>query len=366
MIIGPSKNLWEFVESYFKSHPEQKRIKIKEDNKQWFTFYNVAQSIFRVIGFLGFGAGITGKVKELVDPAGSVLVVKTQGGKLFEIYPSRVNTTQVDEEQEVLTRLGLLLDIHEKTLDKAKPLISQKTRDLLFQSECDRLQNLDYTKQEREKHSIVGNSINTNKRLYYFMEKCQGVSLLELLQEVEAGKKVLSMLQFFHIALGCAKALLQMHQKLTIHCDLKPEHFLIFLNPDETCEVKLIDFGFSLLLSQNNEVRILTISRGTEGFVAPECYKGHFSANSDTFALGWIFKTMDAGHIIESLGKKMCVPNPTKRKPLLEIISILERHIKTLRDANEEDDLNVPEVPQEQEEFHETALSKLFSHCCTM
>lgn len=67
---------------------------------------------------------------------------------------------------------------------------------------------------------------------------------------------------------GCAKGLQHLHEKGWVHCDIKPDNFLV----DEKINVKLIDFsiaqkqskGFALLQKKPKSLR------GTRSYMAPE------------------------------------------------------------------------------------------------
>ena len=332
MQSGPSKQLWEFVESYFQANSKENRIKIKtqENNqKRKFTFYRVKDTIYHAIGFMGFGAGLTAKVKELENDVGAPLAVKTLGGKGYEALS---DVSNVDEEQEVMEHLLKLKAVHVRLLEAPKPLIRQKTRDLLYRREWERLSSLGgYSPDELHQGSIIQNGVISNKRLYYFMEKCQGMTLFALLQEVFAGKRVLSELQLLNIAQGCAKALLDMHIKLTIHCDLKPEHFFVLLKSDDKCEVELIDHGFSLLLKHKDEVRTIDVARGTYSYIPPESKSCEYSVKGDIYSLGRVFYIMkNLNGLIANLATNMQKHNPARRMTLEVVILTLEELIAPL------------------------------------
>ncbi|XP_057830267.1 G-type lectin S-receptor-like serine/threonine-protein kinase At2g19130 [Cryptomeria japonica] len=76
----------------------------------------------------------------------------------------------------------------------------------------------------------------------------------------------------FDIALGTARGLHYLHEKCRdciIHCDIKPENILL----DNNFSAKLADFGLAKLVGRDFS-RVLTTTRGTRGYLAPEWISG--------------------------------------------------------------------------------------------
>ncbi|XP_059063057.1 G-type lectin S-receptor-like serine/threonine-protein kinase SD2-2 [Cryptomeria japonica] len=76
----------------------------------------------------------------------------------------------------------------------------------------------------------------------------------------------------FVIALGTARRLHYLHEKCRdciIHCDIKPENILL----DNNFSPKLADFGLAKLVGRDFS-RVLTTTRGTRGYLAPEWISG--------------------------------------------------------------------------------------------
>lgn len=74
------------------------------------------------------------------------------------------------------------------------------------------------------------------------------------------------------------------HSERVIHCDIKPDNFLLFTGD----RIRLTDFGIA-------RVALHTLQgsgAGTLGYVAPEQAMGHVSPRSDVFALGITFYRM--------------------------------------------------------------------------
>ena len=81
------------------------------------------------------------------------------------------------------------------------------------------------------------------------------------------------------------------HERRIIHCDIKPENFILFA-PNR---LRLADFGIAKLAFRT----VKASGSGTLGYVAPEQAMGRPSYPSDVFSLGLIFYRMLAGSLPE-------------------------------------------------------------------
>lgn len=80
------------------------------------------------------------------------------------------------------------------------------------------------------------------------------------------------------------------HSARIIHCDVKPENFILF--PDN--RLRLTDFGFSKLAQRS----VLKASgSGTVGYCAPEQALGRPMFQSDVFALGLVIYEVFSGEL---------------------------------------------------------------------
>jgi serine/threonine-protein kinase len=82
-------------------------------------------------------------------------------------------------------------------------------------------------------------------------------------------------------------ALAYAHEQRIVHCDVKPENFIVF--PDD--RLRLTDFGIAKVVQRN----LQAAGTGTVGYLAPEQAMGRPSLRSDVFSLGVVIWQMFAG-----------------------------------------------------------------------
>lgn len=81
------------------------------------------------------------------------------------------------------------------------------------------------------------------------------------------------------------------HACRIIHCDVKPENFIVF--PDNV--LRLTDFGFSKVALRS----VKASGSGTLGYIAPEQALGRPMFQSDVFALGLVIYKLFSNHLPE-------------------------------------------------------------------
>ena len=132
-------------------------------------------------------------------------------------------------------------------------------------------------------------SCENNKQIHLIMEYIGKNSLHAFLKartnrrlEEHEAKKIYAQV---------CKGIAYCHSKNIVHRDLKLENIII----DDNKNIKIIDFGFSIVVSPD---KTLNIFCGTPSYMAPEIvskkdYKGHLT---DTWALGILLFTLLCGH----------------------------------------------------------------------
>lgn len=81
------------------------------------------------------------------------------------------------------------------------------------------------------------------------------------------------------------------HRQRIIHCDIKPENFILF--PEN--RLRLTDFGIARVAQST----VSGSGSGTVGYMAPEQAMGKPSKRSDVFSLGLVIYRMLTGHLPE-------------------------------------------------------------------
>ena len=112
------------------------------------------------------------------------------------------------------------------------------------------------------------------------MENCQGVELIEFLNQSKRQDDVFVRYIFHKIA----SALHQLHIAGVAHRDIKPENIIL----TENFDIKLIDLGYGISLSGRNQDGFNRTTLGTPMYMAPEIvnkqpYQG---SDVDLFAYG--------------------------------------------------------------------------------
>lgn len=81
------------------------------------------------------------------------------------------------------------------------------------------------------------------------------------------------------------------HERKIIHCDIKPENFILF--PDN--RLRLADFGIARIARRT----VNGSGSGTVGYMSPDQAMGRPSLRSDVFSLGLLIYRLMTGHLPE-------------------------------------------------------------------
>jgi calcium-dependent protein kinase len=142
-----------------------------------------------------------------------------------------------------------------------------------------------------------------NEFFYVVMEYCGGGDLFDKIIE----KEVFSESEARTICYKLLSAIAHCHANGIAHRDLKPENILLPANIDSaaskdllSCEVKIIDFGLSKIVSPsqiNGFARDLNSVVGTPYYVAPEVFDGFYTPACDLWSIGVIAYVLLSGYL---------------------------------------------------------------------
>ena len=110
-------------------------------------------------------------------------------------------------------------------------------------------------------------------------------TLADRLQYRLSSRTIVELAEQMMTAVACA------HEQGIMHCDLKPENFVLF--PGN--RLRLADFGIAKVARRTIEAS----ASGTVGYIAPEQAMGKPSFRSDVFSLGLILYRMYSGQLPE-------------------------------------------------------------------
>lgn len=103
------------------------------------------------------------------------------------------------------------------------------------------------------------------------------------------------LVKFAKIAEQMAMSLLQMHEKKWVHCDVKPDNFLL----NEEGVIKLIDFTISRRAATGLIGRMFgkqKVIQGTRSYMSPEQIRGQpLDGRADIYSLGCVFFELLSG-----------------------------------------------------------------------
>eukprot|EP00253_Pinus_taeda_P009731 PITA_09731 len=148
--------------------------------------------------------------------------------------------------------------------------------------------------------------INLVRLLGYCFESCTSALVYEYMVNGSLEKfifarrengQILSWEQLHSIALGVARGIAYLHQdceKRIIHFDIKPQNILL----DADFTPKVVDFGLAKLCGKGHDHILITVPRGTPGYVAPEVWSrdmGPVTGKSDVYSFGMLLLEIVGG-----------------------------------------------------------------------
>lgn len=287
-VIHVDEKTWDLVEQQFLANPDLLKLD-KKSSKLSHSFLKIGDDIFAVQTNDYLGEGNYGKVKLIMNRAGDQYAVKIEGAGV---------EAENNAEKEIMRIVGYY--------------IAEMNRE--------------YNKEFKGRHS-------EHKR-YTVMLLLKGHELHDHLyfgqrlvkKQVDEPTRLL-------MAIKSAEAIQVLHDKRIVHCDIKPENFMMNVDGDQIT-ISSFDFGFSIKLAKGR-VSVLDKPKGTDFYLAPEIEGPKYSDDehalasysfaSDVFALGKMFDyDLDISSLLPpDLISGMTADNPSHRTMLPAVIDKL-------------------------------------------
>ncbi len=131
----------------------------------------------------------------------------------------------------------------------------------------------------------------TQEKIFLVMEYLKGGELLKAICHREKYNEE----DCRRLMRQLVKSLKYMHSRRVIHRDIKPEN-IILATRDFYSPLKIVDFGFSILLDRVDNKVTTKYSCGTPGYMSPEILSSNtYGLASDIWSLGVVFYIMLSG-----------------------------------------------------------------------
>ena len=131
--------------------------------------------------------------------------------------------------------------------------------------------------------AAVYDVLEEGDEMFLVMELVEGETLRQRMRQL------MSLSQFFGMAIQCAEALVAAHERGIVHCDIKPENIML----TQSGQVKILDFGVAKHLPRSDQSS--TVDRagtmaGTPAYMSPEVLLENVpDGRADMFSLGVVF-----------------------------------------------------------------------------
>lgn len=247
----------------------------------------------------GIGKGAFGHVKSVIDKEGNLYAIKVENEAEMTANPLKAQLHT--DEREVLDML-----------------------------------EIPYIQGEMSRES---ESKNTIKKKYTLIPLQRGMNLRDRLDQKDSSPP-LTPFQKQIIALQCCELTDHLHKMGIIHCDIKPDNFMVNIDPKDPNHIKvsMVDFGLAKKLAEGKNDCYRGFECGTRGppndpfsgYMALESFGTNpkHSKSSDTFALGQIInKDLNLVHHDSFLYLHMSSSSEGKRSSLDKVITQLRHDI---------------------------------------
>ncbi|KAF9602826.1 hypothetical protein IFM89_031686 [Coptis chinensis] len=116
-----------------------------------------------------------------------------------------------------------------------------------------------------------------------------------------------------HIIRGVAKGLAYLHEECRqkiVHLDIKPQNILL----DQSFNVKVSDFGLSMLIDKDQSQQVMSTMRGIRGYLAPEWFNSVVTEKFNVYSFGVVALEIVCGR------KNLDFSQPEESMHLLNIL----------------------------------------------
>jgi len=291
-VITPEQ--WTQAESFLQDKPNGTKIDRKGGGD--ISFVKIENQIFAMTNkkfFDPLGEGTFGTVKMIENKEGARFAVKIEG---------RGARGEQDAEKRIGEITGFLIGEASRALDKPKDFKGKVT----------------------------------NQKLYTVMQLQPGKDIAKHIYGDHQNKPLqLNDTQKLLIALKCCQSVQTLHDKRTIHADIKPANFVTDINGNQIT-LGAVDFGFSMIKQADQEV-IVAPWKGSHPYMAPELgndkrHKACFSNASDVFALGKMFE--NDLNLSPHVFQDMLTNDPTQRASINSVITKLISELENRSDLD--------------------------------
>uniref|UniRef100_A0A0E0KQI0 Receptor-like serine/threonine-protein kinase n=1 Tax=Oryza punctata TaxID=4537 RepID=A0A0E0KQI0_ORYPU len=187
---------------------------------------------------------------------------------------------------------------------------------------------------------LIGFSCKGDERLLVYEYMSNGSLDTHLFRSNNIG--TLNWSTRYQIALGVARGLAYLHESCRdciIHCDIKPQNILL----DDSFVPKIADFGMAKLLGRDFS-RVLTTTRGTIGYLAPEWISGvAITPKIDVYSYGMVLLEIISGKMNSHRESNSCTDHIVYF-PVEVAYKLLEGDVLSLVDDKLNGDVSVEEV----------------------
>jgi calcium-dependent protein kinase len=122
--------------------------------------------------------------------------------------------------------------------------------------------------------------------LFFVMELCEGGDLFERLAQRATERKHFSEAEASDLIRQMCLGLKELHDNQIMHCDLKPDNALFYIDGDGKSTLKICDFGMSRYVVDRKE--LFSRKVGTAYYMAPEVISGSYTYHCDMWSVGVI------------------------------------------------------------------------------